>query len=426
MQAIGFPDSVRSDVTIAVPQWVYYNSSGGTWSPDLARNAVGADHTTLSPVPSGTAEVSPSVAGKSPSLENPSTSRSSGTQLSKGMAAAIICCSVLAGLVLMSFLTYLLRLCYRKRQQKRLKAFSDGAFDKVQLTPKTPRKTKLRMVLSRLSLVMPRASGSGAGLLATPRLAQLRTIPAKSVDSLREKPRPSSSQSPIAPTTLKWNAANSKTVTDMVAESSPPIERRLKSVLGSDNQSTGDNEFTDVSEAGSMAQTVATGSAQHIPANFGGTNSSRSSSADFGTPASTLHSVQESTFSREPKVRSQAAIISRWSESSQGVSLMLGSSTGSQTTSLANTGSSPGRSLSNSSKTYKSNSQPSETLKLSQKPILSNSAQQEHSAVLPLNSSPQSDTKHASGSSLTSMLRRLDKLDFGVDKYRGWILLPIL
>ena len=192
LSAIGFPNSVTpGNFNIEVPNWAYYNSSGGTWSESAAQGAAGGDHTTISPAaPSSTSSSSsppPSSGGTKPPISSsntPASKSSKAASLSTHERGAVIACSLLAALIFVIFVTYLLRLCHRKRQQARLKTFSDAAFDKIQPAQKSPRKTTFKRLMSRLSLAIPKTPGLGPGTPKTPKTpkaALMRHFPIKSV-----------------------------------------------------------------------------------------------------------------------------------------------------------------------------------------------------------------------------------------------------
>ena len=108
---------------------------------------------------------------------------------------------------------------------------------------------------------------------------------------------------------------------------------------------------------------------------------------------------------QEARIRSQTVKASRWSESSAAESAAGGGIASSRVNSMASASSLPGRSKSANTKTSKANPDLHETL-VSPRPIslpeaLSNDA------------SHASMPERTSKSSLTSMMRRLDNLDFG-------------
>lgn len=73
---------------------------------------------------------------------------------------ATIVCSILAGLIFIAFLAYLLKLCLRRRQARRLREFNDTAFDKVLVSKDGPKKLRLTKVLRRVTLLMPKTPGT--------------------------------------------------------------------------------------------------------------------------------------------------------------------------------------------------------------------------------------------------------------------------
>ena len=179
--AIGFPNSVKpNDGTIEVPSWAYYNSTGETWTQSGARRAADGAETVISAAPKPTStssSASPSSSSSSKESDKPAVQ-----SLSPAMKGAVIGCSVLAAIILVIFVTYLLRLCHARRRQKKLKAFSDEAFDKVMAAkqPKSasPKKTQFKRMMTRITLgpKTPGVPKTPGAPVATPKTARFFTF----------------------------------------------------------------------------------------------------------------------------------------------------------------------------------------------------------------------------------------------------------
>lgn len=166
--SIGFPSSVKPDEgTIAIPQWAYYNSSGDSWTIAAAKRAASGTDKVISadaPPPAATSSTASPTSNGEKSSGSPKSSKQEGSPpMSSEMKTAVIVCSALAAVVLVLFVFYLLRLYHARRRQKRLKEFSDAAFDKVipaqkAKGPKSPKKTQFKQMMSRFTLG-PRTPG---------------------------------------------------------------------------------------------------------------------------------------------------------------------------------------------------------------------------------------------------------------------------
>ena len=160
--SIGFPNSVRpDDGSIGIPAWAYYNSSGESWTVAAAKRADSGQDKIVSaiapPSPTSTSSSSSSTSsseGVKGSSQSKPEEQHGTAPLSPGMRNAVIACSALAAVVLVLFSIYLLRLCHARRRQKRLKEFSDAAFDKVipSQKPKSPKKMQFKRMMSRITL----------------------------------------------------------------------------------------------------------------------------------------------------------------------------------------------------------------------------------------------------------------------------------
>lgn len=162
----GFPSSVHPQKgRVGVPLWALDNTSGAKWNPAVARKlaAEGGQKTIESP--SFAIEDKTSASDSSAKPQN----ASGGKQQMRG---AVIACSCLAGIILICFSLYLLRLWLTKRKERRIREFGDSAFDKVVPTASerdsaprtnasctTPMKLNFRSIVGRLTIALPKTPG---------------------------------------------------------------------------------------------------------------------------------------------------------------------------------------------------------------------------------------------------------------------------
>lgn len=156
----GFPASVHpSKGSIAVPLWAVENSSGSKWNASSAHKiaSVGGQKVIEGPNSAVVAKEAASTSDKASSAD--------GKQEMKG---AVIACSCLAGVILLCFSIYLLRLWLYKRKERKLREFGDEAFDKVVPTASkgdskadangltTPLKLNFKNMVARMTIALPK------------------------------------------------------------------------------------------------------------------------------------------------------------------------------------------------------------------------------------------------------------------------------
>ena len=167
--SVGFPNSVNPDgFSVAIPEWAYVNTSGGSWSDSAARRYARGDKTTLRAPSAPSATSGSSGQAKDSGGNDSSSSKSSSDKtddkeahaggLSQPMKIAVYVCSALAAVLALLFGFYIWGLVLRKRKDRQLRAFTDDAFDKVEPArhdskrDRSPRKSNFRKVMARLTL----------------------------------------------------------------------------------------------------------------------------------------------------------------------------------------------------------------------------------------------------------------------------------